>query len=126
MKAYLPLFGRMGISLVFILFGLEKSMDFEHSRHFLAVVGYPDAPVLVIISIIIEFVGGILVLIGYHVKITAMIMAAYVLLTTAIFYPIWSDLSHYQDFIKNLAIIGGLLILSYHGAGPKSLDSNEL
>ena len=126
MKEYLPLFGRMGISLVFILLGLEKCMDFDHSRQLLNDLGIPAAPFLLVISIIIEFVGGVLVLIGYHVKIVAIIMACYLIVITAIFHPIWIDLVHFQDFVKNIAITGGLLTLSYYGGGPKSLDSNEL
>ena len=126
MREYLPLFGRMGISFVFILLGLEKCLDFDHSRQLLNVLGIPAVPTLLIISITIEFVGGILVLIGYHVKHVALIMAFYLVIITAIFHPIWTDLIHFEDFVKNLAIVGGLLTLSYYGGGPKSLDSKEL
>jgi putative oxidoreductase len=126
MKEYLPLFGRMGISLVFILLGLEKCMDFTNSTELLNALGFPAAAFLLVISIVIEFVGGFLVLIGYRVKIVAVIMAIYLLIVTSVFHPVWTDLIHFQDFVKNLAITGGLLTLAYYGGGPKSLDSNEL
>jgi uncharacterized membrane protein YphA (DoxX/SURF4 family) len=54
-----------------------------------------------------------------------LIMACYLFFITLIYYPIWTDLIYYQDFIKNLAITGGLLTLSYFGGGPKSLDGYE-
>ncbi|HAW51454.1 MAG TPA: hypothetical protein DCX54_03855 [Flavobacteriales bacterium] len=125
MKEYLPLFGRMGISLIFILLGLEKCLDFDRSVQYLNDHGFPAVDFVLVLFVIIEFIGGILVLIGYHVKITALIMAIYLFLITLIYYPIWTDLVYYQDFIKNLAITGGLLTLSYFGGGPKSLDGYE-
>ena len=123
MREYLPLFGRMGISLVFILMGLEKCLDFDAFYASIGNKGIPLATILLVIVIAIEFVGGIAVAIGIYTKPISMVMAFYLVVTTALFHPIWLDLNHFEDFVKNLAILGGLLTLAYHGPGPKSLDT---
>ena len=116
----------MGIALIFVLLGLEKALNFDETRDLIHQKNLPLAGILVIFSVAIELLGGLLLVIGFLTRPVSLIMAAYLIPTTLIFYPIWQDVNHMEDLLKNLAIIGGLLTLAYHGAGPKSIDSVHL
>lgn len=120
--SYIPLFGRFAIALIFVVNGLHKALEFDDSVAFLQLTGMPLANLLLVGSIAVEVMGGMMIVIGYKIKWTAMIMAVYLIITTIIFHPVWVDMVNFTDFLKNLSIIGGLLILSYYGSGPKSID----
>ena len=122
MKDFLPLLGRFGISLIFVVNGLYKALEFNESVELLQSKFLPFTAVLITISIVIELLGGLLIVIGYKVKVTASAMSVYLLITTVVFHPVWKDMENFMDFSKNLAIIGGLCLLAYYGSGPKSID----
>ena len=126
MKDYIALIGRFGLTLIFIVNGLHKALEFSDSADLISEKGFPIASVFIAGSIIIELAGGILILIGYMVKPTALIMCMYLVITTIVFHPVWGDAISFMDFVKNTAIAGGLLTLYHHGAGPKSIDSHDL
>lgn len=120
---YLPLFGRFGITLIFIVNGLYKALEFNFSISLLVEKGFSVPEFFLVLSVAIELIGGIMVLIGYRTRPVAFIMSVYLILATFIYHPIWADMNNYVDFSKNLAIIGALMLLAYHGPGPKSVDT---
>ena len=122
MRDYLPLFGRMGLSLIFILMGFEKLLDFDNYLLELEAMSIEFAVILLPISIFVELIGGFLILLGYYTKYASLVLAIYMIPVTILFFPIWQDIEYFHEFLKNIAISGGLLILSFHGSGPKSLD----
>ena len=122
MREYLPLLGRGGIALIFVVEGLHKMMEFGEFVTALESRSLPLPQLLLLFGIVIELFGGIMIMIGYKTKFCASIMSLYLILVTALFHPIWMDLSYFTDFVKNIAIIGALFTLVYHGAGPKSMD----
>ena len=126
MKEYLPLLGRFGLTLIFIVNGLHKFLEFGEFEMSLLEMGLPLAAPLLILAASAEVLGGLLILIGYKTGPVSFALAIYVIMTTIFFHPIWFDLGHYTDFVKNMAITGGLLTLAYHGPGPKSMDSHHL
>lgn len=119
----LPIFGRFGLSLVFLVNGMHKGLEFKDYVLNFQNNNIPLPELLLVLSVIIEILGGILVMIGFKVRRTALVMSAYLVITTFVFHPVWLDMNFFMDFVKNLAIIGGLLTLAYHGAGPRSVDT---
>ena len=123
MKKHIALLGRILLSGVFIIHGIMKIANFESIWHMLQFKGFPMAPIVLIIVIFIELIGGIAILLGFQAKFFSPIMATYLLVISVVNYPFWSDFMFFEDFIRNMAIIGGLLLIEYAGSGPESVDN---
>jgi putative oxidoreductase len=80
--------------------------------------------------LVVEILGGLAVLAGFYSRFTAWILFLYLIPTTFLFHNFWAfqgadridPLIHFE---KNLAIMGGLLLLAAFGAGPYSIDSSR-
>jgi putative oxidoreductase len=80
------------------------------------------------IALVIELVGGLAILLGLYTRFTAWILFLYLIPTTFLFHNFWAfqgmdRIDPMIHFEKNLAIMGGLLILAAFGPGAYSLDS---
>jgi len=125
---FVPLLGRILLSSVFILAGIGKVGGFSGEEMFLASKHFPLPAVALGIAMIIELVGGLAILVGLYTRFTAWIVFLYLIPTTFLFHNFWTmEGAARQDniihFEKNLAIMGGLLILAAFGAGGFSVDA---
>ncbi len=123
MREYLHLLGRFGLSLIFVVEGLHKALEFDESLLILKEEEFPMPFISLVFSIIVELIGGLAIVIGYKTTIAALAISLYLIVSTVFFHPVWHDMAFFMDFVKNIAIIGGLFILAYHGSGPKSVDT---
>jgi putative oxidoreductase len=117
---YVELIGRIMISLMFILAGFNKIGDPQSTAAYMASVGLPV--LLVWPAIIFEIVAPIAVIVGWKTRIWAWLLAGYCVLTAVLFHNNFSDQMQMINFMKNLTIAGGFLLLAYHGGGLLSLD----
>jgi putative oxidoreductase len=129
-ERYAPLVGRFLLVFLFFLSGVGKIMDWSGTAGYMTAAGLPLVPVLLFFAILIEILGPIMIILGIYTRYTAIIMAGYLILVTPIFHNFWAfhgmERSMQQtNFLKNLAIIGGLLVLAAHGPGPISLDERK-
>lgn len=90
--------------------------------------GIPLASVALVITLLIEIGGGLLVLTGYKARYAALVIALWLVPVTLIFHNFWaSPAAQQQDqminFLKNLAIIGGLLVTAY--ASPATATNKK-
>jgi putative oxidoreductase len=123
-----PLFGRILLSLVFIMGGVGKITGFSYEEGMVAAKHFPLPAVALGIALVIELVGGLAILTGLFARFTAWIVFLYMIPTTFMFHNFWAmqgadridAMIHFQ---KNIAIMGGLLLLAALGAGPYSIDS---
>jgi putative oxidoreductase len=123
-----PLIGRILLSSVFIIAGINKIRGFSGEEMFVASKHLPLPAVALAIAMIIELVGGLAILVGLCTRFTAWIVFLYMIPTTFIFHNFWTMQGAAHDdnvlhFEKNLAIMGGLLILAAFGAGSLSIDA---
>jgi putative oxidoreductase len=124
--AYVALLGRILYSGIFI--ATVFSHFTERAIRYAASMGVPLADVLVPLSGIIATVGGVGILIGYRAKVGAWLVVLFLVPVTLIMHRFWglSDplLAEMQqiNFMKNLALLGGALLIAYFGSGPLSLD----
>ena len=124
-----PLIGRILISPVFILSGMNKIMAFSMMTGYVAAAHLPLPKVSLACAAAIEILGGLAILTGFQTKVAAWIVFLFLIPTTLLFHNFWAmqgmerqdNMGHFQ---KNLAIMGGLLILAAYGAGRYSLDSS--
>jgi putative oxidoreductase len=75
------------------------------------------------IALIIELGGALLLLIGYRARWVAAAIAFYSIVAAFGFHTNFSDPNEQIQFLKDLAIAGGLLQIVYFGAGPFSIDN---
>jgi putative oxidoreductase len=73
--------------------------------------------------VILEIGGGLLLLSGYRVRAVSLALAAFCLVTGALFHNNFADQNQVIHFFKNVMMAGGLLQIAYFGAGPLSLDA---
>jgi putative oxidoreductase len=123
-----PLFGRILLSLVFIMGGVGKITGFSFEEAMVAAKHFPLPAVALGIALVIELVGGIAILTGLFTRITAWIVFLYMIPTTCMFHNFWGmqgadRIDTMIHFEKNLAIMGGLLLLAAFGPGAYSIDS---
>lgn len=115
-----PLAGRVLIGLLFLLVGLGKLPDVQGFSGYLASGGLPAF--LAWPAVIFEIVVGALLIIGYQTRIAALLIAAFCVVSGALYHFAPADQLQMAMFLKNLAIAGGALMYAAHGAGRFALD----
>jgi putative oxidoreductase len=123
-----PLMGRILLSAIFIIAGIHKANTFESAVAYLASQGLMMTEILLVLIIIIELVGGLLILVGWQARWAAMVIFIYLIPLTLFFHPYWNFegqelMHHFHSFFKNIAIMGGMMYIMVHGSGPLSLDN---
>jgi putative oxidoreductase len=90
-------------------------------RHFLvgyiSAVGLPATPLAYILAVLTEVGGGLLLISGFKVRLVALAMAVFSVATAVFFHRNFGDQNQMIHFLKNLMIAGGLLQITYFGAG---------
>jgi putative oxidoreductase len=123
-----PLIGRILLSSVFIIAGVGKVGGFSVEEGFVASKHLPLPAVALGIAMIIELVGGLAILVGLYTRFTAWIVFLYMIAITFLFHNFWTlqgadRINMMLHFEKNVAIMGGLLILATFGPGAYSIDA---
>jgi len=121
-----PLLGRILIAPLFLLSAYHKITGFTAVAGTIARVGMPFPEVLVVGAIVFELGGGVMVLMGWHARWGALMLAVFTIAATLVFHNFWAvDAAQYRGqlnhFMKNLAILGGLAYVMAAGSGPFSL-----
>lgn len=124
------LIGRILLAAVFLVAGVRKLLGVAASAGYLAKLGFPMPEVMVWVSIVIEIGGAVLLITGWHARRAAWLLILFVAIATAMAHRFWEfDAAQYNNqlnhFLKNAAIIGGLLYVAMLGAGGVSLDSRR-
>lgn len=118
----LPLIARIFIALIFLIDGLFKIIDFNGAAGYAASFGVPLPQVALVIAIILTLLGSISLILGYKTVWGAALLVIFLIPVTLIFHTNFADQVQMIQFMKNLAIIGALLLVMYFGPGPISID----
>ncbi|HSI55556.1 MAG: DoxX family protein [Ramlibacter sp.] len=126
----LTLVGRVFIAWLFIPEGIHQMTAFAGTAGYIASKGLPLAEVAVVASIFAHVGLGLAVLVGWQARWAALGLAIFVAVITPIFHNYWAlpeaqQMMQKISFNKNIAIIGGLLLLTAFGAGRFSLDARR-
>jgi len=127
-RRYGPLAARILLAQLFIVSGCGKIAAFAKTAAFMAGMGLPFSTVLLTLTIALEVGGGVLLAAGWRARWIAAAFFAFSFLTAVIFHPFWqADAASFgaqlNNFMKNLAIMGGMLYVMAYGAGPVSVDN---
>ncbi len=117
--------GRILMSIIFILSGLQKLASFTGTAGYMGSLGLPLPEVAVIVAIVVELVGGVLIVVGYRTRIVGLVLAVWCVLTALIAHTHFGDPNQAAHFLKNLAMAGGFLQLFAFGAGAWSIDARQ-
>ena len=110
--------GRMLLGLYFLLPGISKIPTYAGTTEYMLLHNIPLASILLPITIVLQIGLGVMLIIGYRIKESALVLAALTIFINIGMHDFWNeypntDAGHEtQNFVKNLAIFAGLLVLS--------------
>ena len=113
--------GRILISSLFIIAGLNKLTSYEATGGYMDAMGVPGA--LLPLVILLEIFGGLLVIIGWNTRLTAVALALFCFTSGILFHYDLSDQTQMTMLMKNFAIAGGFLLLAANGPGTFAIDT---
>jgi putative oxidoreductase len=115
--------GRVLLSLIFVQSGFNKIVNYAGTQGFMESAGVPGA--LLPLVIVVELLGGLAVIVGWHARVASFLLAAFSLLSGLLFHANFADPIQTILFMKNLALAGGFLMIVSHGAGSFSIDNRK-
>lgn len=123
-----PLVGRLFISYIFVTSGIAKAFSWSSNVQYMNTRHLPMIPVLLAAAMLIELAGSLCLITGFHARVAAFVMFLYTTAVTVLFHNYWAAtgmMAGMQEthFRKNLAIMGGLLVLACSGPGKWSLGA---
>lgn len=129
LRNILALTGRILLAVIFVLSGFNKISGFEGTAGYMASKGLPMAEILLVFTILIELGGGLMLMIGYRARWAAGAIFLFLIPVTLVFHNYWAAPAAEMQiqmimFMKNLAIMGGMLYVAAYGPGRYSVDKS--
>ena len=121
------LLARILLMILFVIFGWSKLTGFSGTASYMASTGLPLPTLSAAIAVIMEFVVGMAIVIGFYTRPLALVLGLYTLAAAIIGHQFWNmddpeRIGAMINFYKNVSIAGGLLLLCITGPGRYSLD----
>ena len=121
----LALVARVLLAALFVPAGISKIAGFAGTVGYIGSVG-----TMALVPQVAEAGGGIALLLGFQTRIAALVLAAFTVVAGVFFHAFWAaapEAAQMQQimFMKNIAIAGGLLMLTAFGPGALSLDAKR-
>ena len=129
-KSYAPLLGRVLLAFIFLQSGFDKVLNYSKTLNLMGARGMPEPQLLLPLGIVALFIGSIMILVGWKARWGALLLIVFMVPATLYFHGYWSypqplQLNQFHHFVKNIALIGALLMLLGMGSGALSVDGNE-
>jgi len=128
LNRFTVLFARIFLGSMFLAAGAMKIAGFTAITSMAAAKGLLFPAASIAVAAAIEIAGAVMLFIGYRARLAAFILFVYLIPTTLIFHNFWAAHGMEQqmqliNFLKNVAIMGGLLMVA--GTGPGSVSLGE-
>ena len=110
--------GRTLLGLYFIGPGLSKVFEFTATLALMRIKGVPFSSVFLPLTIFIQLIGGIFLILGKNLRLASFMLFGLTICINIFIHNFWalngdpSQEHEIQNFIKNLAIAAGLLVLA--------------
>ena len=126
----LALTSRLLLAALFLPAGIGKLTGFSGTVGYIASVGLPLPTLGAALALAVETLGSLALLAGFGTRSAALVLALFTLVASFFFHNYWgaaADQAFVQQllFFKNIAVVGGLLVLAANGAGGWSLDARS-
>ncbi len=112
--------GRILLALMFVSSGLHKITTYANTQGYMEAVGVPGSLLPLVIAL--EVLGGLMIILGWHTRIAAFLLAGFCLLSAVLFHADFNNQMQTIMFMKNISIAGGFLMIVALGGGAYSLD----
>ena len=123
----LSLIGRIFLAVIFLVSGFGKIGGFEGLIGQIASKGFPAPEAFAAATVAIELGAGLMLVFGWKARWAAFLLAVFTAVVTVFFHNFWAmpeaqKAMQQIQFMKNLAVIGGLLMVMAFGPGRLSID----
>lgn len=122
---YYSLLARIFLSAIFLWSGINKILHPAITQENMSAHGMPLTPVFLVAAIALEILGGLSVLLGIKTRWGAAMLIVFLIPATLIFHTDFSTELEQAMFLKNLAMLGGLLMLICYGGGKLLLRADD-
>jgi putative oxidoreductase len=124
-QRWVSFLGRVLLSLIFIISGVAKVMDPAGTIAYIESVHLPLPQVAYVVALVVELGLGIALLVGFKAQLAAAGIAVFTFVTALMFHSNMADPMQVIMFLKNITIIGGLLVIIAFGPGGYSIDRGK-
>ena len=129
-QSQMLLVGRILLALIFLVAGIRKLLAVAGTTAYFTKLGMPMPEVMVWVAILIEIGAAALLIVGWQARKAAWVVIVFVAVATLTAHRFWEfDAAQYANqmnhFLKNVAIIGGMLYIAVFGPGALSVDERQ-
>lgn len=127
--AWMPMVARVFLALLFVVGGLGMLMNFSGTTMFIGgLTNESVATLLTVLAIVFKLGGGVMLLLNWRTSLAVEMLIVFTVLATILGHTTFTgdpmqDQMQYTQILKNLAIIGGLLLMGRLVAGDESKQS---
>lgn len=121
---YLIALGRLLLSFMFIQSSVMKIVGYAGTQAYMAQHGVPG--ILLPLVILTEVGGGLCVLLGLFTRYASIALAGFCILAAILFHYQPGDMMQMINFMKDITIAGGFLVLAGSPPGALALDNRRL
>jgi putative oxidoreductase len=118
----IPLVARILLAAIYLVSGVNKILNPAGTQEYMAANGMFWTGLFLVAAIAIELAGGLSLLLGYKTRLGAIALIIFLIPATLIFHTNFADPIQQIMFLKNLGLLGGLLLIMQDGPGRLSLD----
>lgn len=120
--------GRLLFALIFVLSAAGKFADWQGTVQMMTDKGLPSVEILLSIAVALEVIGGVSVIIGLYARLGAFALLAFLIPVSVIMHNFWTlegadRMNQMINFMKNVSMMGGAILIMALGAGPISIDA---
>lgn len=129
LRVPMAVLGRVLLGVYFLLPGITKVTGFDAMLAYMTQHGVPLAAPLLVLTAALQIGGGLALIAGWQTRLVAFMFAGMTLVISLFMHDFWNNYAgtvqahEVQNFVKNLGILAGLLVLAAHGAPQVSLDA---
>lgn len=125
----LPLLGRLFIAALFLVAGIRKILIWEAQVGYFTRLGFPAPELFTVLAVVIEIGGALLLIAGWRTRWVAWLLILFLVIATGMAHRFWEfdaaqQANQMNHFLKNLALIGGLLFVVAFGPGRMAVDKS--
>lgn len=132
LQGTLAVLGRLALCAIFLTSAVaNKILNFSGTAQYMASKGMPLPELMLVGAIVFLIAGSLSLILGYHARVGAVLLLVFLLLATWYFHDFWNlddpaqARSQQIQFMKNLALMGAMLIIATNGIGIASLDARR-
>lgn len=119
--------GRLMLASLFLPAGIGKITGFAGTVGYISSVNMPLPNVAAAVALVVEVLGSVALILGWKTRWAALVLAFFTLVASFYFHAFWAvpaeqHMVQQLMFSKNMAVVGGLLVLAAFGPGAWSVD----